>query len=164
MNGEVKSYRLNSPMLWSEFKGMPDDIQVLYIKGLREKYGAPTTKLAEMFGASQPTVSQKIVALGIGTGRNNVLKFDKDGWNKFVNGNCDDSSEDPAEVMQEAEPEAAAEQPEFAFEVPRSGVMTFVCPASSALDSVAQILGDTTVKIAISWEWVKDEDRVIDIG
>ena len=31
MNGEVKSYHLNSPMLWSEFKSMPDDIQVLYI-------------------------------------------------------------------------------------------------------------------------------------
>lgn len=36
MSGEVKSYRLNEPMSWREFKAMPDDIKVTYIKLLRE--------------------------------------------------------------------------------------------------------------------------------
>ena len=35
MSGECKSYRLNSPMSWDEFKAMPDDIKITYIKLLR---------------------------------------------------------------------------------------------------------------------------------
>ena len=30
MNGECKSYRLNDPMMWEEFKKLPDDIKTMY--------------------------------------------------------------------------------------------------------------------------------------
>ena len=32
MNGECKSFRLNDPMVWKEFKSMPDDLKITYIK------------------------------------------------------------------------------------------------------------------------------------
>lgn len=53
MSGECKSYRLNDPMSWDEFKSMPDDLKVTYINGIRERFGAPDKYIAEMFGISQ---------------------------------------------------------------------------------------------------------------
>lgn len=32
MNGDVKSYNLNRPMTWEEFRSMPKDLQIMYIK------------------------------------------------------------------------------------------------------------------------------------
>ena len=53
MNGEVKSYRLNDPMTWEEFKAMPDDIMTSYIKLIRERFGASDTAIANMMGTTQ---------------------------------------------------------------------------------------------------------------
>lgn len=50
MNGEVKSYRLNSAMSWDEFKSMPDDLKVAYINSIRERFCVPDKYVAEMFG------------------------------------------------------------------------------------------------------------------
>ncbi len=50
MNGEVKTYHLNDPMTWEEFKKLPDDIKIAYIKNLREKFEVPNKTLAESFG------------------------------------------------------------------------------------------------------------------
>ena len=38
MNGDVKSYNLNRPMTWEEFRSMPQDLQIMYIKKLRNEY------------------------------------------------------------------------------------------------------------------------------
>ena len=32
MNSDVKSYNLNRPMTWGEFRSMPQDLQIMYIK------------------------------------------------------------------------------------------------------------------------------------
>lgn len=50
MNGEIKSYRMNDPMSWDEFKELPNDLKVDYIQSLRDKFGAPDKYIAEMFG------------------------------------------------------------------------------------------------------------------
>ncbi len=52
MNGEVKSYNLNAPMSWAEFRAMPKDIQAEYINGLIEKYSPTQTAVAKMLGVS----------------------------------------------------------------------------------------------------------------
>ena len=49
MNGEVVSYRMNSAMSWDEFKELPNDLKVSYIKSLREKFNVPDSAIAEMF-------------------------------------------------------------------------------------------------------------------
>ena len=46
MNGECKSYRLNDPMAWKEFKSMPDDLKITYINLLRKKFNVPGTSIA----------------------------------------------------------------------------------------------------------------------
>lgn len=50
MNGECKTYRLGSPMSWTEFKDMPNDLKVMYIKKLRKKFNIPDEELAVAMG------------------------------------------------------------------------------------------------------------------
>ncbi len=52
MNGEVKSYRMNAPLSWEEFKELPDDLKVNYIQSLREKFNVPDYDLSQMFDVS----------------------------------------------------------------------------------------------------------------
>lgn len=68
MNGECKSYRLNAPMTWSEFKSMPKDLQVIYVKALREKYGVTNKALSEAFGVSAPELSRYFKSIGLSLG------------------------------------------------------------------------------------------------
>lgn len=65
MSGEVKSYRLNEPMNWKEFKAMPDDIKVSYISLLRQKYNAPDSHICKMMGTNTCSFSQEMHRLGI---------------------------------------------------------------------------------------------------
>ena len=65
MNGECKAYRLNSPMTWEEFKELPDDLKISYIKTLREKYNAPAKEIAAMMGVSSFTYGETLRRLGI---------------------------------------------------------------------------------------------------
>ena len=80
MNGECKSYRLNSPMSWEEFKSMPDDLKVVYIRALREKYNTPDKYIAEMFGVGRPTLCNYFKGLGLNTGSASAAS--KQTWNK----------------------------------------------------------------------------------
>jgi hypothetical protein len=87
MNGEVKEYRLNDPMRWKEFKAMPDDIKVLYIKSLRKAYNVSDTKITEMLGVSVYTLCKEMKRLGISAGqRSGRRKWDEDGWYAWLNG------------------------------------------------------------------------------
>ena len=50
LDGEVKTYRLGSPMNWEEFNAMPDDLKKMYIKKLRDKFNVPDRELAVAMG------------------------------------------------------------------------------------------------------------------
>lgn len=81
MNGETKTYRLNEPMPWKEFKAMPDDIKVMYIKLLREKFKVSSRVISDMMGAASGTLSREFRRLGINeTGRKRNDDWDKEGW------------------------------------------------------------------------------------
>ena len=89
MNGECKSYRMNKPMQWNEFKKMPDDLQKEYIKTLRERFDVPVSILAEHMGIGSGTLNRymRTLGLGIGAGRGKISQkwrcpneFDK-WWN-----------------------------------------------------------------------------------
>lgn len=87
MNGECKSYRLNSPMAWKEFMSMPDDIKIAYIKLLREKFDVPDCELYKMFGTNKDTRSRCFMKLGLRVPRKNVHRaWKKDEWHAWVNG------------------------------------------------------------------------------
>lgn len=87
MSGECKSYRLNAPMSWAEFKAMPDDIQIAYVKLLRQKFNVPDKKLAEMFGTSKDGISFRFKKLGISMGKCQKRKnWDSEGFYAWLHG------------------------------------------------------------------------------
>lgn len=164
MNGECKSYRLNEPMKWKEFKAMPDDLKVTYIKILQQKYNVPCTQLGEMFGVNRLTVSKMLKELNIEVRSRGRNVYDKDGWFAFVNGIPSSQKEEPVEepVVEDYEPipdnvlAVTEETGNDPHTIPMEGNMTFMCNADSALETVKKILGSEKVRITISWEAVND--------
>lgn len=123
MNGEAKSYRLNEPMSWQEFKAMPDDIKVIYVKALRKKYEVPDSKMAEMFGTTKDGISLMFKKLGLNNGKTRKRKnWDREGWLAFVNGVPGSATEYEEEVKPEqipvlpATPKTNQEDVELSFE------------------------------------------------
>lgn len=128
MNGEVKSYRLNDPMSWIEFKSMPDDLKVVYIQELRKKYNVPDRYIYQMFGIGKDTLIKEMKRLNLilgdrGRGRR---AWDKEGFLSWANGvdaHAPVPEEEPAEepiqepVIFSEEPEAYVED-DLPFEEP----------------------------------------------
>ena len=118
MNGECKSYRLNSPMAWSEFKAMPDDIKITYIKLLREKFDVPDCEIYKMFGTDKDTLSRYFKKLNLRVPRKNSKReWKKEAWFAWVNGVDMIPTPTLEEKNQVVEPEPVqAEEPEAVVE------------------------------------------------
>ena len=58
MNGPVEEFNLNKPMSWEEFKALPDDLKITYIKKLRERFDVTNIAIAEMLGVSTSTINE----------------------------------------------------------------------------------------------------------
>lgn len=153
MSGEVQSYRLNDPMSWEEFKAMPDEHKVSYIKLLRQKWNVSDSKIAEMMGIGQHTVSNETIRLGIAAGKGKRKGFQKEAWYAWVNGvPIADYTDSVAEKNIPQGVEIKVEAPVCA--APKAGNLCFECPANQALDFAAKVLGGATVRLCISWESV----------
>ena len=115
MNGVVKSYNLNKPMTWKEFRSMPQDLQIMYIKKLRNEFGVPDIVLGKAMGICKSSFSKAMSDLNLSLGRSagakgkqwldseKSLKFSKY-WNKFENKEGvveEESIEDEAEAVEE---------------------------------------------------------------
>lgn len=106
MNGEVKTYSLNRPMRWKEFKLLPDDLRREYIENLQKRFGVMQKDLAAMFGVSANSVGLETKKLGI--------KFPhRGGWANTNNGGfrafC---AEEPKDGLAEAPAETKPFEPE----------------------------------------------------
>lgn len=184
MNGEVKSYRMNDPMTWAEFRSMPDDLKINYIKMIRSAYGVSDSFMAKnLFKAGQTSVSKMFRRLGIAHGKgsgNN--KADKEGFLAWCNGvplrkECaavEEVKEEEAEVtevVQEpvcmvGDTEDRASETEVLC-VPVTGQMTFRGNAANALRTVMQLLGNAESVITVAWKIrAGDElqERMVDDG
>ena len=94
MNGDVKSYNLNKPMTWEEFRSMPQDLQIMYIKKLRNEFGVPDIVLSKAMGICKSSFSKAMRDLNLSLGKSagatgkqwlhseKSLKF-SEYWNKF---------------------------------------------------------------------------------
>ena len=156
MSGEVKSYRLNEPVSWKEYKTMPDDIRKTYILMIREKFGVPDVAIGEMLGVSQNTISIEMRRLGICKGRGNKKegKLDVEGFNAWcermelpVEDTDDiivagDVTEDACEVVWD----------EIRFATPTDGCMEFKCNADEAMETIKRLLGNARCKITVEWD------------
>ena len=112
MNGEVKSYNLNKPMTWEEFRSMPQDLQIMYIKKLRNEFGVPDSVLGKAMGICRSSFSKAMRDLNLSIGKGagatgrqwlNSEKSSKfyEYWNKF-NKKEDTVEEDSVEEKNEA--------------------------------------------------------------
>lgn len=104
MSGECKTYRMNEAISWEEFKNMPDDLKIAYIKAIREKFGAPDKYIAEMMGVNKVTFSKyaKCLCLSKGSDSGTNRKWNKDGFFAWRAG-ASDTSVGPSETPVEAE-------------------------------------------------------------
>lgn len=172
MNSDVTCYRINDPMSWNEFKKLPDDLKILYIKFIREKFKAPDSMIAKAFGITEQYFGRWVKANGlfIGKAQRGAVKT----WIKSEDGKLfskwwygenepdeyetdevldianesDDLNDDAQKVCCE---EDKRDDSCGYFTVPRQGSLSFTCEAYKALDMVKQILGSTNVSIDISW-------------
>lgn len=87
MNGECKSYKLNEPMKWAEFKAMPLDIQEQYLRLLRTTYSVPWTEVEKMMGVARCVVTRYMQSRGVEIGgRLFWNSSQKEKWFAFLKG------------------------------------------------------------------------------
>lgn len=108
MNGECKSYRMNDPITWEEFKSWPKEHQETYIKLLRKKFNVPAGDISEMMGMHRSMLSYHIKRnkLNVGKFTTGHHTWDKDGflaWCSGAKGGMVKPSETPVEEESDAE-------------------------------------------------------------
>lgn len=113
LNGEVKTYNMNAPMAWAEFKEMPDDLKVTYLNHLADEYQANQKMIAGMFGVTPVTMCECFRHLGV-TAKNRGVKggekaTDRDNrWAEFLNGGIPAAEPDVEETtVEDADEETA---------------------------------------------------------
>lgn len=173
MNGELKTYRLNDPMTWEEFKALPDDIKKMYIKGIQERFNPFDASIARMFGVHQSTLLDVLKRLGMCHGNvNRHRKWDREGFEAWARGEKPTEAyqslpkpteEEVTEVIEvtEVTEEPKVEEPiiERPKAMPLSGHLRFEGKADDILSAIAVILGGANVNLTINWD-IKDGAEV----
>lgn len=176
MNGECKSYRLNEPMTWSEFKELPDDLKVSYINAIRIRFGPSDSEIFRMLGVDQRRGALDFKKLNLGRGRGaKHLKFNKDAWFKWRSGikegvetNTEDSAFNARSLMADDEPieEPTAEPiPEPTVQnlpttkkriFPLMGHMILRGTVEEISQAITEMLGGGSLVVDMNWR-VEDE-------
>lgn len=125
MSGECKSYRLNSPMKWQEFKSMPRDLQIAYIKAIKEKYNPPIAAIAKMMEIDRSNLSRHLMILGFENGERGRKPWDKMGFAEWCFGlPKTEESQSVQEEVKEDVPVDVAEVPDVEETVAEESVST----------------------------------------
>lgn len=175
MNGEVKSYNLNIPMTWEEFRSMPQDIQVMYIKKLRNEFGVPDKNIAEMMGVTRSSFCKAIKDLGLSMGSaasHESKKWDGTEDQKRFYSWCGFYQKTVEEITEESTEEEAADEESDIYEntndeefytevfhppIPTGGRMSFDCRFEDAIKVLEPILTGNRVRLNIDWIVVKED-------
>lgn len=101
MNGPMHEYKMNEPMSVHEFKRMPDDLKVEYVRGLNSRFGVgPSTIGVELFGRSRPWLGELLKEIGAKIPRGGKLaRQQRYEWEKWLDG-VEHVSEPPKEIKQ----------------------------------------------------------------
>lgn len=161
MSGEVQAYRLNDPMKWDEFKDMPVDLQVSYVKLLRERFDVPDGFIGEMMGADKDKTSRYFKKIGLrGNTKRGRHTWNKEAWFAFVHGVPMENKASLEEIapitpVSESVPVEVKTLPvtgEKQKAVPRSGTLSFTGRIEDVLNTVSVLVGGADVHITITWE------------
>lgn len=99
MNSDVKSFKLDKPMGWKEFKGMPDDLKIEYLTKPRDEHGGGLQTIADMLGCAKATLWRYTSELGVTFLRQSKEREAR--WNEFISGAETNAGEEPHEVFPE---------------------------------------------------------------
>lgn len=84
LNGECKSYSMEKPVKWAEFRQWPSDLQKNYLLGLEDRFSVRVPHIADMLGVSQKTVYLLTKELGITHSRQHDSGKDLTDWYRFL--------------------------------------------------------------------------------
>lgn len=84
LNGPVQTYQLGKPMTSHAFVAMPSDLQGMYIKRLREKFGATNEAIANMFNVYVDVLESYFKTQKIPVGYFGKNSFNSDSWKEFL--------------------------------------------------------------------------------
>lgn len=87
MNGEVREYRMNSPITYAEFKKYPYDLKKKYIQRLRDMFDVSNTDIAAMMGVKAKTLNSALVKIDASGGRRGKRKADYVAFEKWKRDN-----------------------------------------------------------------------------
>ena len=145
LNGPVSTYKLDEPMDWKSFKAMPEDLQKQYILNLQNTYLTSDRMLAKMFGATQPTVRNRRIALGVNA--IDVREFTKSAitirdakWAAFCSGVVGGKPGEIEESEKNEEPTVVGEVDKIDGEVP-------LIEESNAIQQIKYTLDNMTLDI-----------------
>ena len=104
MNGECKTYQMNFPAKYEEFKTWPDEVKKLYLCNILAKYGVSQKQIADMMGCGQKSISRTMQNLKIkplNKKGNRRTEEELAAWGRFL-----------ARKVEEQETKCAVEKPE----------------------------------------------------
>ena len=87
MNGEIREYRMNSPITYAEFKKYPDDLKKKYIQRLHDMFDVPDKDIAEMMGVNVKTLATALAKIDARGGRRGKRKADYVAFEKWKRDN-----------------------------------------------------------------------------
>ena len=176
MNGECKSYRMNDPMKWDEFKKMPEDLQIAYIKAIRNQFGNSNQAIFNMFGVCYETGNKHFKKLGLNLGKKASRSFDKEAWSRWVNGlpaaeempseeefmteelkdyvkQDIQNTQDIAEAIEEMQVERTKKDSKVTI---RGGQITLEGNLYHIMTRLIGIIGDVNVEMTVVWDLKED--------
>lgn len=166
MSGTCETWNLNKPMGWQEFKSMPDDIKVMYIDRIRERFGAvPNKLLSLMFGCADVTVGVELRRIGVkpvcsfGSGEGKKIVYDKQAFEHWCGLQSEAVEETPVPEVAPAEEAApAAEAAEtgthWSAFAPHSGELCFEGDPMEICQTLIMLLGSGPVRLTIGFHRV----------
>lgn len=88
MNGEVKTIRMDQPILWDDFKSLSKDLQVEYLENLKSTFNASIERISRMMGVTASGIRNwkrsHDVSVKFPLGNKMASKEDRELWDLFL--------------------------------------------------------------------------------
>ena len=178
MNGDVKTYNLNKPMTWGEFKALPEDLKITYIKKLRNEFKVPDKVIAEMMGVTRSCFCKGVKELGLSIG--SAASHESKKWEGTEDQKrfCEEAVEEETDISEEFSDiygtpvvdgladgvevkntdvyNAVSNIIDKERVVPTGGRMSFDCKFEDAMKVLEPILNGSRARLNIDWVVVKE--------
>ena len=88
MNGEIKTVKMDQPILWDDFKSLSKDLQVEYLENLKSTFNASIERIARMMGVTASCITswkrKHCASVKFPSGNKMASKEDRELWDLFL--------------------------------------------------------------------------------